>query len=473
MVCVFICCLPGVCFGTLSGPYFGQEPPGLTPEVFAPGVICFDNRYEQNSTFTPDGQEFCFAVTNSSWSTSIAWHTRQEQGIWTTPARAAFAGSGDVWGCNFSWDGEGFYFASSRPSYPPTNLWRCQKTSSGWSAPVKLNAPVSSSRDEWGCSVLADKTIYLCSHRTGGSGGCDIWVVPYVGGQYTQASNIAILNTSSNDCAPFIAPDQQYLIFDSVKPGGYGSTDLYITFRSPDGSWTAPQNLGSVINSTDIDMGFSLSPDGKYGFFTRRSNHDSDIYWVDMCAILPDPNGPIENTGSGQRFGSIQCAINYAQAGDKLVLQPGIYLEDVTIDKDILVQSADPNDPFYIGGTIVQGTTERAVVTLTGNTEACLIAGLTVRTGSVGITGMATYATIRNCRIMDNLSYGVELAEGSCPTLNHCLITANGGTGITMHATVGRHPTECEPLIENCIIVDNGGQATDGGQPTIVDSILD
>ncbi len=37
----------------------------------------------------------------------------------------------------------------------------------------------------------------------------------------------------------------------------------------------------------------------------------------------------------------------------------------------------------------------------------------------------------------------------------------------------GRHTVHCAPVIEDCTIVDNGTGAIDGGEPTIVDSILD
>ena len=40
----------------LEGPYLGQRPPGLTPEVFATGLISTDDEYELNSVFSLDGQ---------------------------------------------------------------------------------------------------------------------------------------------------------------------------------------------------------------------------------------------------------------------------------------------------------------------------------------------------------------------------------------------------------------------------------
>ncbi len=194
----------------------------------------------------------------------------------------------------------------------------------------------------------------------------------------------------------------------------------------------------------------------------------------DVCPCPePDPNQPIQNVTTGRGFDSIQCAIDYANPSDTIVIGPGIYEEHITLDKDIILRSADPNDPYHIGGTIIQGHFREPVVSLSHNTDTCQLTGLTIRAGLVGVVGTATDATIRNCRIMDNVTHGVELFENSHPLLHHCLVTANGRTGITMHATAGRRVAECQPVIENCIIVGNGQASLVGGRPTLVDSLVD
>jgi hypothetical protein len=85
---------------------------------------------------------------------------------------------------------------------------------------------------------------------------------------------------------------------------------------------------------------------------------------------------------------------------------------------------------------------------------------------------VVTDAAIRDCRIMDNLTEGVQLWDGGAPALSHCLITANGQNGIGMYASANRRSRLCQPLIENCVIVDNGGEAISGGEPIIVDSVI-
>jgi len=81
---------------------------------------------------------------------------------------------------------------------------------------------------------------------------------------------------------PFVAPDESYLVFTSVnRPGGYGSGDMYISFRKEDGTWTEAKNLGKLFNTSGYDFCPIVSPDGEYFFFTQRG----DIYWVKVEAI--------------------------------------------------------------------------------------------------------------------------------------------------------------------------------------------
>jgi penicillin V acylase-like amidase (Ntn superfamily) len=188
---------------------------------------------------------------------------------------------------------------------------------------------------------------------------------------------------------------------------------------------------------------------------------------------LPDPNGPIQNQRTSQRFNSIQSAIFYAMSQDVIQLGPGVYRESIDLStKDVTLRSVDPNNPLYVGGTIIQGDPNKPVVTLGNNSEACTLAGLTLRAGSVGISGTAAHATIRRCRIMDNSACGVELWNESHPYLLQCLVTSNGTAGIVMHPTSGRRPYYCRPTIEDCVIVQNGQKALDGGEPVIIESII-
>ena len=82
-----------------------------------------------------------------------------------------------------------------------------------------------------------------------------------------------------------------------IKPGAQlgTETNLYLTLRRPDGTWTAPRSMGPGINSEYYEHGARISPDKKYLFFTRSTGWNlgplcdtSDIYWVELKEYLPE-----------------------------------------------------------------------------------------------------------------------------------------------------------------------------------------
>ena len=96
------------------------------------------------------------------------------------------------------------------------------------------------------------------------------------------------VNSGEWTAHPFIAPDESYLIWDSEREGGFGESDLYISFRQDDGSWGPAINMGEAVNSDKWDAFASVTPDGKYILFNRGVDPDNDnvdIYWVDASII--------------------------------------------------------------------------------------------------------------------------------------------------------------------------------------------
>ena len=84
----------------LAPPYMGQEPPGLTPKVFAPGLLSIPNRIENDICLSQDGRECYFTSRTAGWTVYEIMVTRYENGQWTTPVRASFSNSrslGPAW----------------------------------------------------------------------------------------------------------------------------------------------------------------------------------------------------------------------------------------------------------------------------------------------------------------------------------------------------------------------------------------
>jgi Tol biopolymer transport system component len=273
-------------FQVLKGPYLGQKPPGMNPQVFARGIVS-TAQGEFNAAFSPDGKEFFFSVNEPGGRETMKF-MKLENDRWAPPQPAHFVSPQNDCDPIFSHDGKRLYFISTRPKKErggsrDWDIWYVERKDGGWSDPINIGSPVNSDVDEYYVSLTTEGTIYFASNRAGGMGSFDIYRSQLVDGDYAKPENLgAAINTRYLEHDPFIAPDESFLVFTSVnRPEGFGSGDLYISSRRKDGTWSKAKNLGKTFNTSGYDFCPILSPDGKYFFFTRRG----DIYWVRIEAI--------------------------------------------------------------------------------------------------------------------------------------------------------------------------------------------
>jgi Tol biopolymer transport system component len=277
-------------FPALEGPYLGQKPPGLIPEVFVPGIIS-TGVSEGCSYFSKDGQLYLFARGGSDEPGIFLME--QKDGVWSKPQLAPFSAGRHDWDFTLAPDGKTVYVASGRPHKKggsperDHSIWISEKTKEGWSEPQLLPFPVNAGQHDSYPSVTEDGTLYFFSRRSGGLGIGDIYRSWKTNGQNTQIENLGHpINTEYHEVDPFIAPDESYLILCSDRPGGYGKVDIYISFRKSDESWTEPVNLGDTVNTPYDEYIPAVTQDGKYFFFTTNKTGNRDIYWADAKIIM-------------------------------------------------------------------------------------------------------------------------------------------------------------------------------------------
>lgn len=79
-----------------------------------------------------------------------------------------------------------------------------------------------------------------------------------------------------------------------MREDGFGQADIYISFRDKDGHWLPAKNMGAQINTEHQESSPSVTPDGKYFFFTRgdweikedgSTNYVGKKYWMDAKVI--------------------------------------------------------------------------------------------------------------------------------------------------------------------------------------------
>src|SRR5262245_59477515 len=131
-----------------------------------------------------------------------------------------------------------------------------------WSAPVRLDAPINTDAGEGGPSISDDGlSFYFHSTRPGGVGGEDIYASrrQSLDAPWSTPVNLGpTINTASNDNVPVLSPDGHWMFFSSNRPGGFGGTDNYASWRPDthdDLGWQTPVNLGSNVNTSATESG--------------------------------------------------------------------------------------------------------------------------------------------------------------------------------------------------------------------------
>lgn len=153
----------------------------------------------------------------------------------------------------------------------------------GWRDPEHLacaphgpNSPL----DEQGPSLVEiDGADHLFFSRSSGSVAGDIFVSRGFG----PASPVSDVNSPGNDIQPNVRKDGRELVFSSNHgyPGAQGGQDIYVSTRpSTDAPWSAPQNLGTAVNTAAGETRPSLSWDAHTLLFGRAPGPEgsADIY---------------------------------------------------------------------------------------------------------------------------------------------------------------------------------------------------
>jgi hypothetical protein len=264
-------------FPKLTGPYLGQKPPGMKPEIFAPGIISIDGSLEAGCTFTPNLKEFYFVRGKSMKHKPAIMVCREEKGVWTIPEVAPFSGVYFDFEPNITPDGTKMFFMRFDRSDNgiQRGLWVMERVGDGWGEP-RFHTPGMYA------TATIDGTLYYTSPDE------DEGVVRsrFVQGRYLGPEVVGGgVNSPKPGAHPCISPDESFIVFDSRRPDEESRSDLYVCFRNEDGTWGDAFDLGSVLGKGPKNCP-ALSPDGKYLFYVFfNSNSDVDIYWVDARVI--------------------------------------------------------------------------------------------------------------------------------------------------------------------------------------------
>ncbi|HSG28555.1 MAG TPA: ankyrin repeat domain-containing protein [Candidatus Krumholzibacterium sp.] len=276
----------------ITGEYLGQKEPGSRPEPFASGILLNMHRPHGSIAFSPDGKEIYWTAALIFGQFQKIWTTRRHDGRWSAPEAVSLPDGYTYGGPAVSPDGKRLLFDAMRSAQADAggrdhDIWFREMGQGGWSDVIRPGTPLNSDRSELGPSVSLSGDLYFYSYNIeGGFGSIDIYCSKLTKDGYQKPENLGgSINTDQAETLPFIAPDESYLLFSSMRPGGYGDFDLYVSYRRNDGTWSKARNLGDTINTPARESVSVVSPDGKYLFFMSRRSGIGEFYWVDAGII--------------------------------------------------------------------------------------------------------------------------------------------------------------------------------------------
>lgn len=267
----------------LSGPYLGQELPGLKPTVFAPNIVSTPN-WEISGTFSPDLKEFYFIR-------EVEKDNKHQQEFVVLESK------------NNQWYERVISPRIGQPFISPDNqimhLGRGYKErmDKGWSDTKRLGEDFMSFRIMQ--LTASNKGTYVFDEATRDGKGLLRYSRLINGKRETPKPLSKTINTGKWNAHPFIAPDESYIIWDGQRNSEVRNADLFISFRQSDGSWGEAVHMGKEINTPSGEWGAKVTPDGKYLFFNRKVGEveiknnkgelemvaNSDVFWVDAEVI--------------------------------------------------------------------------------------------------------------------------------------------------------------------------------------------
>lgn len=269
--------------------YLGQKPPGLTAELFAPGLVSVEGRYEYAVSFSPDLKEMYFSGEREGEVQSVFFSEFNGTG-WTKPEKLSFTKSGKAneFEAFVTTGGDKLYFAAYDSIFSDEHIWYVNRLDNTWSEAIELDSPINEDLVFYP-NAAENGDLYYTSITQG-----KMYYAPNEDGNFPEVSEVGI----DFGVHGFISPSQDFLLVDGRKENDETKDkDIHVCFKKKDGNWSTPINLGTTVNSDFTETCPSLTPDGKYLFFSRYNEEGgvSNIYWVSAEVIDRVRPANIEN----------------------------------------------------------------------------------------------------------------------------------------------------------------------------------
>ena len=221
--------------------------------------------------------------------------------------------------------------------------WIDNKWTKAIAAPGKINTNLNEGAQN--ISQDGNWLIFTGCNYPEGFGSCDLYIsYKTKNGGWSESENLgSTINSSAWESAPSLSPDKKDLYFSSTRSGGYGARDIWVTHRLQNGKWSAPENLGPEVNTPGDESCPFMHSDNQTIYF--NSNGHKGYGMTDLFLSRKDTSnhwGEPENLGypinTIDDEGSVIVAadgVNAYYASDRKEKNAGLDLYTFKLRKDI------------------------------------------------------------------------------------------------------------------------------------------
>lgn len=190
---------------------------------------------------------------------------------------------------SISADGRTLFFSSENGTeYKDKDIFYSRYENGKWSAPQNMGPNINfPGLDEIGGSISPNGQIFVffARDRDDSLGKTDIYIsYRQADGSWSPAKNMGRpVNSRYTEYAPYIAADGRTLYFSSDRRGGFGGQDLYKSVLTRK-RWSKPVNLGRSVNTKGDDISISIPAKGDIFYTSSQLRGGS---WDILTGILP------------------------------------------------------------------------------------------------------------------------------------------------------------------------------------------
>jgi hypothetical protein len=239
---------------------------------------------EDSPFITPDGQTLYYFFTPDAsipaerqlvdGATGI-YVSQLVEGQWGPPQRIILQDPGELAldGCIFV-QGQMMWFCSVREGNArEIDIWTASFENGNWRNWQNAGEPINQEFLVGELHITADgNQLYYHSHRPGGVGGMDIWMLALVDGEWGSPQNVSAVNTPGDEGWPHISPDGQELWFTRTYQGTPGIFRSQLT----EADWGEPELIVSQFaGEPTLDAAGNL-------YFTHHYVVDGQIQEADI-----------------------------------------------------------------------------------------------------------------------------------------------------------------------------------------------